>query len=817
MSFLKIAKQDISSTFKNRFIRISVIAIIIVPLLYSLLYLAAFWDPYSKLSELPVAVVNMDKGAIKDGENFNAGKDVEDKLKENSVIGWKFVSYEEAKNGVEGKDYYAAFVIPENFSEEVMSAKDGAPKEPKILYTANEKRNFLAAQINGKVLVELKGEISRNITKQYTEVVFDKMYELKDGMEKAADGSKELADGLNTLNSKVPELSDGVEKLYDGSGKLKDGLGELNSKIPTLAGGVNQLKEGSGTLSTSLDKYRSEAINPVAGGIKDLNNGFKSSVLPGASKLEEGSNNLANGLGQAVQASKPLGEGAESLSQNAANLQEGAGKLKAGEKTLKAGIGSLKEGSNQVAKGVDALIDGSMKTQGKLQNSVESNLKKYLAANPEAMKDPNMQKFLKDLEDIKQESNGSAQNIASLKKGAHDLEKGVSSFGNGIDGFIKGSTGFSEGATLYSEGAKKFSQGAGNLTSGLNVLHKGAKDLNLGVKGLNSGLKDTFAQGLEKIDGNMPKVVDSTNKLYDGSKKLDGGLSELSGNVPALGEGVAKLYDGSNALSNGLGELNDKIPELSDGVTKLYDGSKELSDKLGEGSEKLKDNLKNDSETMGKFVSEPVKMDETKFDAVPDYGTGFAPYFIPLSLWIGALMMFFIITDKVEGVEDAKPGSIVLGKFLSYGYIGVMQAVLTSVVVLFLGLKPANLPLYILFNVFLSFVFIAIIQCFIYLLGEAGRLLSIVLLVLQLTACAGTFPLEVVPEFFKVLNPFMPFTYAVSGLRELISGVDYSVLTKDFIVLAVTMVVFISISIMMKGHADKLQERVRNKKEGISI
>ncbi|MEW8955256.1 YhgE/Pip family protein [Clostridium sp.] len=817
MNFLKIAKQDISSTFKNRFIRISVIAIIIVPLLYSLLYLAAFWDPYNKLNDLPVAVVNMDKGAIKDDEDFNAGKDVVDKLKENSVIGWKFVSYEEAQKGVEGDKYYAAFVIPENFSEEVMSAKDGAPKEPKIFYTANEKRNFLAAQINGKVLVELKGEISKNITKQYTEVAFDKMYELKDGMEKAADGSKELSEGLDTLNSKVPELSDGVEKLYDGSGQLKDGLGELNSKIPTLSGGVNQLQDGSKTLSTSLDQYRNSAINPVATGIKDLNNGLKGSVLPGAKKLEEGSYNLAKGLGQAIQSSKPLSDGAESLSNNLSKLQDGASKLKDGEKSLEAGIGSLKEGSNQVANGVDALIDESTKAQGKLQSSVENNLKKYLASNPEAMKDPNMQMFLKDLEEIKQESKASLPQVASLKKGAHDLNNGISSFGQGIEGFIKGSEEFSKGATLYSEGAKSFSLGANSLTGGIKVLHKGAEDLNSGLRGLNSGLNDKFSKGLEKIDGSMPMVVDSTNKLYDGAKKLDGGLSELSGNVPVLAEGVIKLYDGSNALNTGLGELNSNIPELSDGVTKLYDGSKELSDKLGDGSQQLKDNLKNDSETMGKFVSEPVKMDETKFDAVPDYGTGFAPYFIPLSLWIGALMMFFIITDKVEGGEDATPGSLVLGKFLSYGYIGIIQAVLTSVVVLFLGLKPANLPLYILFNVFLSFVFISIIQCFIYLLGEAGRLLSIVLLVLQLTACAGTFPLEVVPDFFKALNPFMPFTYAVSGLRELISGVDYSVLTKDFVVLGSTMVVFLVISVIMKGHADKLQERVRNKKEEVAI
>ena len=102
-------------------------------------------------------------------------------------------------------------------------------------------------------------------------------------------------------------------------------------------------------------------------------------------------------------------------------------------------------------------------------------------------------------------------------------------------------------------------------------------------------------------------------------------------------------------------------------------------------------------------------------------------------------------------------------------------------------------------------------------MGQVGRLLSIVLLILQLTACAGTFPLEVVPTFFKILNPFMPFTYAVSGLREVIAGMDYSVFMKDVTVLATTMAAFLFISVLMKGHADRVKERIKQAKESATI
>ena len=145
-----------------------------------------------------------------------------------------------------------------------------------------------------------------------------------------------------------------------------------------------------------------------------------------------------------------------------------------------------------------------------------------------------------------------------------------------------------------------------------------------------------------------------------------------------------------------------------------------------------------------------------------------------------------------------------------------MQAVLASGAVMLLGLRPNNIVLYFLFNILLSFVFIAIIQCLVFLLGQVGRLLSIVLLILQLTSCAGTFPIEIVPKIFKVLNPFMPFTYAVSGLREVIAGVDYGVFAKDVTVLAIILCVFLFTSIFMKGHADKVQKLIQDRKEQAS-
>ena len=842
MSFLKVAWRDISSIFKNRFIRVSVIAIIIVPLLYSLLYLDAFWDPYTRIKDMPVAVVNGDKGSVKDGDKVNYGQDLVNNLKEKEEVGWRFVTKEQAEKGVKGKDYYAMFVIPEDFSENALSATKGKPEQAKILYSANEKRNFLAAQINGKVLDQLKSELTKNMSKEYTTVVFDNLFEIKDGMKKASDGSKELADGLITakdgtsklkdgvgqLNGSVPEMMDGVGKLLVGSNTLTSKLGELNSQVPTMVSGVNQLYGGAGQLNNGLAELNNQ-VPTMAAGVQKLNGAYKTQIIPSTGKLKDGANQLTLGLGAAKEGANQLSAAAVKLNDGSALLTEGSGKLNAGYAQMKPGITSLKDGSAKVASGVDVLIDNSKKSQASLKQGVDDQLGAYLEANPEARKDPNMQGFLATLSALNKIS-GDDKNLAmmtELQTGAHKVAAGAEQLEEGSSAFVDGSQKFAQSTADFASGADQFSKGAGSFGEKTGTAVVAATQISGGLDKLYAAMNGEFGNGLSQLSENVTSLTLGVSKLAGGSVDLSGGLAQFNEKMPVLADGTSKLSAGSAELTGGISTLNGKLPKLKDGVNKLYDGanklddgtikladgSKELNEKLEEGYGDLNGSLKNDSKTMAATFAEPVVMDQEAINPVKTYGEGFTPYFIPLSLWVGALMMFFVITDKVDDDIVASPASVVAGKFLSYGAIGFMQAVLASGAVMLLGLRPNNIPLYFLFNIFLSYVFIAIIQCMVFLLGQVGRLMSIVLLILQLTSCAGTFPLEVVPRLFRVLNPFMPFTYAVSGLREVVSGVDYAVFTEDVTVLAAMLFVFLFTSILMKGHADKVQKLVQGRKE----
>lgn len=817
MNFLRIAKEDIKGILKNRFIRVSIIAIIVVPLLYSLLYLYAFWDPYSRLQDVHVAVVNNDKGTVMDGDKVNYGKQIEDELRGNNEIGWEITSEEAADEGLKGKEYYGKVVIPEDFSSKVISAKEGQPQRAKIEFVTNDKKNFLAAQINSKVEAELKGKITSNISSNYIEVAFDSLYEAKDGLTQAADGSKQIYDGLTTLNDKVPELADGANQLSDGSSRLVDGqvalnnginesangskainngLGELHGKVPTLSNGVAELAKGNSDIKDVISSANSGS-KQIADVSKVIYDGYISTLYPSVGQLKDGVNGLKTSVSNESESIAKLTEGANMIAQGSDALSAGYNEIYDGINTLVSGVSDSAKAnamvSDLLAKAANEkdinqkniLINQALQITEKINQNAQAStgeVTKLTQGNSYFKGELN-----KYTEGSKNLSNGTKTLISSLQEGAGRLSDGANELYASLD----------PSTSKFGLGLKGISDSTANLSAGLNAIDAGAGQLKNGANDLNS---------------NIPTLAAGINDLYNGSTALANGSGELS-------NGSSQLVNGQKELNSGITQLTSGVPELTDGVNKLYDGSKELSTKLAEGADKLKDGLVNTAQDMGEFASQAVDMNANAINKVPNYGTGFAPYFIPLSLWIGAIMMFFVIPSKLKDEENLSKFDRVAGKYLSYAFVGVLQALLVSVVVLALGLKPTNVGVYILTNIFLSLVFVSVIQCLISLLGDAGRLLGIVLLILQLTACAGTFPLELVPTFFKALNPFMPFTYAVQALREVISAevINYSVVGKDFLILAIILVVFLTISITLKNVGEKLSAKIEGRKTDVAL
>ncbi|MCC2338302.1 YhgE/Pip family protein, partial [Bacillus tropicus] len=311
-----------------------------------------------------------------------------------------------------------------------------------------------------------------------------------------------------------------------------------------------------------------------------------------------------------------------------------------------------------------------------------------------------------------------------------------------------------------------------------------------------------LADGSSQVTGGLGQLSAGVSKLADGSSQVTGGLGQLSVGANQMAGGVNQLAGGSGQVTTGLGALSTGSTQLIDGVNKLADGSGkvtdglvkvndgsgELAEKLGEGAEKTGE-VKGTDKTYDMFAS-PVKVKTEKMAEVPNYGTGFTPYFLSLGLFVGALLLSIVYPLR-DTVGVPKSGfSWFISKFGVLLSVGIIQAVVADIILLFgLGVEVQSIPYFILFSIVTSLAFIALIQCLVTAFGDAGRFIAIITLIIQLTTSAGTFPLELIPKFLQPFNAWLPMTYSVSGLKAVVSSGDFNFMWQNIGMLMIFIVV----------------------------
>lgn len=733
---------------KKAIIRIVVIAaVIILPLLYSYFYLGAFWDPYSRLEQLPVAVVNNDTGAVINGEDRNVGQELCDQLTEAADLKFVFTDEATARKGTEGDDYYAFVLIPGNFSADIASASTADKHTASITFSSNEKRNYLASQILSRAVLEIEESVrdkvnSEIVTKLANTIqeVPDQMTELQDGLSQLqegsgqlSDGTKDLADGTRTFSDKLREYQLGITKLKDGSDQLYNG--------------TKDLKEGTRTFSDKLQAYQTGV----------------SSLTTGAGTLTTGASSLDSGI-------TALLDGAEKL----ASSTEDIGQLTAGAQALASGAKELNTGLTQYTAGVDALISSV--------NSTSTFLSQYVTkVNPNIMKDPVFAAFIQKLSDP-----ANAKSITALQTASSQLKTASAQISAGAEQLSQGST------TL-----PQLKEALATLSAGLSQAKTGSAKLAEGAKALQSGI----------------------GSVNTATTQLSAAASEIADGAAALNNGASGLGTGISTVSDASGMLTDAAAGIADGAAALADGSAKLQDGIGTAKAGVDTAITDTSDQLAaldgiaEYAEAPVTIKTDAISAVPNYGTAFAPYFMSLSLWVGAIIMFVGIYLDTEGkfrLLSAASEHRLARSFL-YLLIGFAQAIaLAWILKNSLGLTVANPLLYYASCCLVSLVFISIVQFLMVHLKDLGKFLSLLFLILQLTSCGGTFPMETVPKFFNVLYPYMPMTYSVGLFKETISGTAGSTAAKNLIVLICILVVFMALTILFSGlKAKKAAKQVK--------
>jgi putative membrane protein len=348
------------------------------------------------------------------------------------------------------------------------------------------------------------------------------------------------------------------------------------------------------------------------------------------------------------------------------------------------------------------------------------------------------------------------QDLAALKAGAAQLAAGHADLGRGLVELEAGGHKLTEGAQQLrdqtqgipivggkiSAGAGQLADGAAQLTSGLGTARAGEAKLADGAQGLSKGV----------------------TALTDGMAALGSGISTLAARVPA-DDKLDPLQAGSRALADGNHQLGSGLGQLSAGSRQLTAGLDLLAHSLPASVEKLGGTARG----LAVSVEPEVQIDA----AVPNNGTGFAPNFLPVALWLGAVMTAFIfhLRRLPAAVSERSHITLLLGKFMLLGSIVVAQAmVVLLMATLVLKIHAAHLGGLALTLALASLTFMLIILALVRAFGDAGKALALILLILQLSSAGGIVPIELTSSFFRDLNPWLPFTWVVRAVRASMFG-----------------------------------------------
>ncbi|MCT4795877.1 YhgE/Pip domain-containing protein [Exiguobacterium alkaliphilum] len=757
MNGWKLWKAEWRSIVKNPRVLIPILAVALVPLMYAGMFLWAFWDPYGQMKDLPVAIVNEDEGATFNGDSLAVGDELVDKLLTSEAFDFIETTKAEAETGLENHDYYMAIEIPKDFSAKATTALDELPEQLELTYIANESYNFLAAQIGGSAMEQVKAELSTEVAKQYVSAMRDGIDEVAVGLEEAADGAAKLADGSKTAEKGATELADGTallaskqQELADGAGQLGEGVSQLATGTIDLADGSQQVYEGSAALSDGADRVNEGA----------------SDLLDGTNRLVEGTTTFASKLEELYAGAKSLDDGVQTLAAGVEQAKAGSAQLVAGSNELANGMTNAKQGNAALLAGEAELIDGIDQMKTTLLASQDELMQQLsaLVASGQPIPPDVLQQVVSRLEEGKQATTAGFDELTigaeRIRDGQTELGAGLTKAEAGANALASGLAELDSGQTELADGAAALATGSGRLEQGAKTAMTSSGELASASTALNAGVGQ-LRDGTSELASGSTRLTEATGTLTEGSKQLAAGAKDAETGTRTLTEGAMQLADGGKTVASGSSELRD-------GLSELESGNVTLRDALAEGAEQASIELGDENVDM---MAGPVKVVDASIHHVPNYGTGFAPYFMSLGLFVGALLLSIVYPLYDPAGKPKRSLSWLLSKSGVLVVVGFVQALVLNVAMVQLLGLDVDAPLrFFGFSWLVSITFLLIVQLLVTTLGNPGRFVAIVLLILQLTTSAGTFPLELIPKALQPFNAVLPMTYTVAGYKEILSG-----------------------------------------------
>lgn len=689
----QIFKRDILRLLKNPVALVITIGVCVIPSLYAWYNIVANWDPYGNTANIKVAVANNDQGTSNEyvGE-LNAGDETVSKLKENDQLGWVFTDADAAVEGVKSGEYYAAIIIPDDFSTNLTSMLTGTFTQPQLEYYCNEKKNAIAPKVTDTGAQTVEEQINETFVVTVSETLVEKIQNAAGDLDaQGAETQGGILENVQRSNQALQDVRDalaGMQKTIatskEAGAKADETLSALSGQIPSL---VNALDKGDALLASARTSSRN----------------FASSL----------NTTLSHGLTQMGKASS--------------NANVAVGKLSGAISAAGGKVDGALADVQMVINDVNRIIIDIREITGIDSGLVLSALEEQLAE-------------LQTLKDALQDQSTDIQNSAGAIAGA------VSSLDSATQQGISTMEGVQQdmASTVLpqlSQGMDSFSEVSGDLT------------------GVVASLEPTIAQAR----GVLSQLTTTLDQASSTMSQADSSLEKLQGTLSTAANDVAALR---------ASESLDKLDEI-----------------LGASSADLAD-----------FMSSPVTLTTKAVYPVSNYGSGVAPFYTNLALWVGGCVLIAIIKLEVdgEGIGAFTATEGYFGRWLLLVVLGFVQAFIVCCGDLVLGMQCLRPELFVLAGIFTSFVYVNIIYALASAFKHIGKALVVILVIVQIPGSSGMYPIEMMPDFFQRLHPLLPFTYGISAMRETIGGMygmDYAI---NLGVLAVFLAVALFIGVKLR-------------------
>ncbi|EID30776.1 MAG: YhgE/Pip domain-containing protein [Streptococcus mitis] len=625
----------------------------------------------------------------------------------------------------------------------------------------------------------------------------------------------QLDSGLGQLSSKSPELVRGINQLYTGVESYTGGVSQLNAGLNQFSSGVSAYTNGVGSLATGANQLSNQSAT-LRMGVEQLSEGIQqlSSKLDASSEQKDQINQLSSDLNQLNQAIQNIDVGDTkqldsvlssivSLSNQMlasaqsdkvttlANIQSTAAyqSLTSEQQAeISASVSQNSTDSIQSAQSIVALVQG-------LQGSLE-----------------NLQNQSSNLSTLKNQANQvlplASTSLTGLSSGLTEIQGAVTSklvpysqsIASGVNAYTTGVDKVSQGASQLSEKNSTLTGSLDQLVSGSTTLTQKSSNLTAGVGQLVEKTPE-LVSGIEKLSTGSNQLNQKSQELIAGVDKLQSGSSQLADKSSQLISGASQLESGANKLADGAGKLAEGGTKLTSGLEGLQTGVASLGQGLGNASDQLK-SASTESKN-AEILSNPLSLSKTDNDQVPVNGIAMAPYMISVALFVAAISTNMIFAKLPSGRHPESRWAWLKSRAEINGIIAVLAGILVYGGVHLIGLTANHEMRTFILIILTSLVFMSMVTALTTWNSRIGAFFSLILLLLQLASSAGTYPLALTNDFFRAINPWLPMSYSVSGLRQTISMTGN--IHHQVIFLAVILVLFIGLG-MLAYQPKKMEE-----------